>query len=264
VITVRVLRSTRLASKSRVGPDSPRRRAARRCVIACCVPANRWREKASWSSPSRVSATALFARYIARLIARGARVAVACNPTIRPLFERVAGIEKVLAPPADQPPAQINLAALSLDAWTPLLSLAFWFETDVESVPAETPYWTPRRSASPNGSAGWPAWRPVPDGAAKVGLVFQAGVPGQSKRRRVRQRSVGSCRSPHTRESTSSIFSTRQAETSPTPGRAGHGRAGPSVTDATLTDAALATTENAAESPNQPRPLSGSNFVRGA
>jgi hypothetical protein len=118
----------------------------------------------------------MFARYIARLIARGARVAVACNPTLRPMFERVAGIEKVLAPPADQPLAQINLAALSLDAWTPLLSLAFWFETDVESVPAETPYWTPdaervaywHRRLAGMGRAG----------AAKAGLVFQANPGG--------------------------------------------------------------------------------------
>jgi ADP-heptose:LPS heptosyltransferase len=118
----------------------------------------------------------MFARYIASLIERGARVAVACNPTMRPFFARVAGIETLLAPPADQPLAQINLAALPLDAWIPLLSLASWFGTDVASVPAETPYWTPdpervaywRRRLAGMGRAG----------AAKVGLVFQANPGG--------------------------------------------------------------------------------------
>jgi tetratricopeptide (TPR) repeat protein len=118
----------------------------------------------------------MFSRYIAMLIRRGARVGVACNPTMRPFFERIGGIETLLSPPAAQPLAQINLAVLPLDAWIPLISLAFWFGTDAASVPAEIPYWTPddervarwRRQLTAMG-------RP---GAAKVGLVFQANPGG--------------------------------------------------------------------------------------
>ncbi len=120
----------------------------------------------------------MFARYIPMLAARGARVAVACNPTLRPFFARMPGVETVLAPPADQPLAQINMAALGFDAWVPLLSLAHWFGTDVATVPRETPYWTanePRVAHWRRQLAGM--GRP---GAAKVGLVFQANPGGAS------------------------------------------------------------------------------------
>ena len=159
----------------------------------------------------------MFARYIARLIERGARVAVACNPTLRPFFERVAGVETVLAPPADQPLAQINLAALSLDAWAPLLSLASWFETDRASVPAETPYWTPdaeraadwRRRLAGMGRAG----------AAKVGLVFQANGRGRIRR----EKSMTSMKSCRSRGSRIDIVNLQHGAA----GRDRQGRAGP-------------------------------------
>jgi ADP-heptose:LPS heptosyltransferase len=112
------------------------------------------------------------ARYVPLLAQRGARVALACNPTLRPFFERVPGIATLLSPPADQPLAQINLAALAFDAWVPLLSLARWFATDLTNIPAQVPYWTP----DPARVAHWrdrfaAAGR---RGAAKVGLVFAA------------------------------------------------------------------------------------------
>ncbi len=124
----------------------------------------------------------MFSRYITMLVKRGARVAVACNPTLRPFFQRIAGIETLLSPPANQPFAQINLAAVPFDAWVPLLSLALWFGTDATSVPADGPYWFPDGARV----AEWRrrligAGRP---GAAKVGLVFQANPAGAGHRDR--------------------------------------------------------------------------------
>jgi ADP-heptose:LPS heptosyltransferase/Tfp pilus assembly protein PilF len=111
------------------------------------------------------------ARFVPLLAQQGARVALACSPALRPFFARVAGIESLLSPPADQPEAKINLAALAFDAWVPLLSLPRWFGTEAANIPGE-PYWTPDATRV----AFWrdtfaAACRP---GVAKVGLVFQA------------------------------------------------------------------------------------------
>ena len=117
------------------------------------------------------------ARYIPMLAESGARIALASNPTLRPFFARMSGIETVLSPPPDQPFAQINLAALPFDAWLPLLSLPYWFGTDLTHVPADIPYWR----ADEQRVADWrkrfaAAGRP---GRPKVGLVFQANPGGQ-------------------------------------------------------------------------------------
>lgn len=116
------------------------------------------------------------ARYIPMLAQRGARIIVASNPTLRPFFARIPGIDTLLTPPSDQPLAQINLAALSFDSWLPLLSLPNWFRTESHSVPAEIPYWT----ADEKRVSAWrhrlqAAGRP---GVPKVGLVFQASPRG--------------------------------------------------------------------------------------
>jgi ADP-heptose:LPS heptosyltransferase len=112
------------------------------------------------------------ARYIPLLAKRGARIAVASNPTLRPFFARLPGIETLLSPPPDQPFAQINLAALPFDAWLPLLSLPNWFRTDLQSVPSEFPYWNVDQSLV----AHWHSRFAVAgrSGKPKVGLVFQA------------------------------------------------------------------------------------------
>lgn len=116
----------------------------------------------------------MFARYVPMLARRGARIALACNPTLRDFFARIPGIEHVLSPPADQPLAQINLAALPFDAWLPLASLAHWFGTQPQSIPAAGGYWAPD-------AARVAAWRSTYNemgrqkgrsGALKVGLVF--------------------------------------------------------------------------------------------
>ncbi|MFZ2068653.1 MAG: hypothetical protein WAV27_21985 [Xanthobacteraceae bacterium] len=116
------------------------------------------------------------ARYIPMLAEREARIAVACNPTLRPFFARVRGVETLLSPPPDQPMAQINLDVLPFDAWVPLLSLPHWFGTDLTTVPADIPYWHPhaarvafwKNEFAAAGRSGLP----------KVGLVFQANPLG--------------------------------------------------------------------------------------
>jgi tetratricopeptide (TPR) repeat protein len=120
----------------------------------------------------------MFARYIVMLVDRGARVLVVCNPTLRPFFERIAGIETVLSPPSDKPSAQINLTALPFDAWIPLLSLPGWFGINASNVPGRISYWTPDQSIVVK-------WRDrfAASGrfeAPKVGLVFQANPVGAS------------------------------------------------------------------------------------
>jgi hypothetical protein len=78
-----------------------------------------------------------------QFVQHGARVALACNPTLRPFFAGIPGIETLLSPPPEQPSVQVNLAVLALDAWVSLLSLPHWFGTDAASILAEMPYWTP-------------------------------------------------------------------------------------------------------------------------
>jgi ADP-heptose:LPS heptosyltransferase len=116
------------------------------------------------------------ARYIPSLAKLGARIVVASNPTLRPFFARIPGIETLLSPPQEQPFAQINLSALSFDGWLPLLSLPYWLGTNLSNVPADGPYW----SADATRVAEWrtrlSAWgRP---GTVKVGLVYQANPDG--------------------------------------------------------------------------------------
>ncbi|MGC2524504.1 MAG: hypothetical protein WA417_18020 [Stellaceae bacterium] len=114
----------------------------------------------------------MFARYLPLLAARGARVTLVCSPPLRPIFERVAGIAALLAPPPDQPFAKINLSQAAFDLWVPLLSLPLYFGTDFATVPADIPY----ISVDGDRVAAWrrryeAEGRP---GAAKIGLVFHA------------------------------------------------------------------------------------------
>ena len=106
--------------------------------------------------------------------ARRACRGTVCSPLLRPLFERIDGIETILSPPSDQPFAKINLSRAEFDLWAPLhepallISAAGKFGT----VPDEIPYLTvdPARVA---------AWRGRYEavgrsGVAKIGLVFHA------------------------------------------------------------------------------------------
>jgi tetratricopeptide (TPR) repeat protein len=93
----------------------------------------------------------MFARYLPLLARRGARVTLVCSPPLRPIFERVGGIDALLSPPADQPRAKINLSQAEFEAWVPLLSLPFHLGTEFATVPAEVPC----LSVNPGRVAAW-------------------------------------------------------------------------------------------------------------
>ncbi|MBN9562637.1 MAG: hypothetical protein J0H14_18200 [Alphaproteobacteria bacterium] len=118
----------------------------------------------------------MFARYVPRLAARGARVLLACSPDLHSIFAQVPGIDQLLAPPPDQPLAKLNLAALQYDAWVPLLSLPLHMESGQFELVADGPYLYP----DPARVADWRtryAARGEP-GARKIGLVWQSNPAG--------------------------------------------------------------------------------------
>jgi hypothetical protein len=114
----------------------------------------------------------MFARYLPLFAKRGARIAVACSPPLRSIFEHVAGVATLLLPPPEQPLGKINLSRAEFDAWVPLLSLPRYFATDFATVPAATPY----LDIDPLRSAAWRRRYEVDgrSGMPKIGLVFQA------------------------------------------------------------------------------------------
>jgi hypothetical protein len=120
----------------------------------------------------------MFARYVPLFAARGARVLLACSPDLRPIFAGVPGIAVLLAPPAEQPLAKLNLDALAFDAWVPLLSLPL-HTGEATIVPiANVPYLHP----DPARTADWRNRYAAhgTEGAPKVGLVFQANPAGRA------------------------------------------------------------------------------------
>jgi len=75
-----------------------------------------------------------FCRYAALLKERGAaRIGLLCHPGLKTLMASLADIDLVIA--ADEP-----LPRIAWDCWTPLLSLPFYCQTRIESIPAELPY----------------------------------------------------------------------------------------------------------------------------
>lgn len=83
-----------------------------------------------------------FARYLPMLAGRGARVIVETYPDLMALFERIEGVDTVVAYETELPPH---------DLLTPLLSLPLAFGTTVETIPAAVPY----LSVPPDRMAGW-------------------------------------------------------------------------------------------------------------
>jgi hypothetical protein len=124
----------------------------------------------------------MFARYLPLLAQRGARVTLACQPVLRPIFERIAGIHHLLSPPPDRPDGKLNLSALHFDAFAPLMSLPQIFGTTPETVPVGLPYLLP----DPARVAAWraryeAAGRP---GRRRIGLVMQANPASESAQAR--------------------------------------------------------------------------------
>ena len=114
----------------------------------------------------------MFARFVPLLAKRGARIALACQPALRPFFANIAGIETLLSPPADQPLAKLNLKALPFDAWVPLFSLWLWCGGTIENAQTNGAYWN---AQSPRIAA----WRERFNRlgraqAPKIGIVYAA------------------------------------------------------------------------------------------
>ncbi len=72
-----------------------------------------------------------FARYLPLLAARGAHVLVEIYPDLKPLFDTIDGIERVVTPDDDPP---------DHDLLTALLSLPSAFGTTLATVPSQVPY----------------------------------------------------------------------------------------------------------------------------
>jgi ADP-heptose:LPS heptosyltransferase len=113
------------------------------------------------------------ARWLPRLAATGARLALACRAELRELLAPLAPFEEVLTPPPDAPKTKINLAALTgrFDAFLPLMSLP-WLMGVARPGPEGVPW------LQPDG-AEVTAWRQrheaaLPGARLIVGLVWLA------------------------------------------------------------------------------------------
>ena len=108
-----------------------------------------------------------FIRYAEMLAARGARIVVACDEALMPLFRRVAGVTEAVDKNGKLPP---------FDMWIDQMSLPRVTRTRLETIPAPTSY----LSAD---EARVAAWQRELGGGIKVGLVW-AGNPQHSNDRR--------------------------------------------------------------------------------
>lgn len=112
--------------------------------------------------------TLQFVRYAPLVAARGGRVVLECQPELVPLLRSVSGVERVVAR---------GDAAPDHDCRAPLLSLPRLFRTELETIPATTPYVQPD-------AARLNQWRSRihPGAKLKVGLAWR-GAPGHANDR---------------------------------------------------------------------------------
>jgi hypothetical protein len=103
----------------------------------------------------------MFMRYLPLLLAQGGKVIVECLPPLRRLFEHIAGPERVVLKGDALP---------DFDTYVAPIDLPLYFDTTVETVPAEVPYlpWpTPEQD---------PALRLDAPSGRRIGLIW-AGNP---------------------------------------------------------------------------------------
>jgi tetratricopeptide (TPR) repeat protein len=116
--------------------------------------------------------TIQFSRYASLVAARGARVVFEIEQPVERLMRSLAGVVEVMTK-GGPPPA--------FDFHSPLMSLPFAFGTELDTVPAQTPY----LSAPPDAAAAW-AERLPQDGRRKIGLCWS----GNAKHLRDADRSI--------------------------------------------------------------------------
>ena len=105
-----------------------------------------------------------FCRYARELKARGARrVSVLCHPALKRLFRGLAGADDAIAVGDPAP------AGVVWDYWSPPMSFPYFFDTRVDTVPAELPY----LHVEPQQVADWAQALGDKGGALRVGLVWK-------------------------------------------------------------------------------------------
>lgn len=103
--------------------------------------------------------TIQFIRYAPLIAQRGAKVIVACQPSLTSLLKNVHGISQIIAYGEELP---------HFDFRCPLLSLPMIFDTSLESIPSSVAY----ISADPMSLLKWQAKVQYDDSRFKVGLVW--------------------------------------------------------------------------------------------
>ncbi|HEX5125698.1 MAG TPA: hypothetical protein VFW00_03075, partial [Rhodocyclaceae bacterium] len=102
-----------------------------------------------------------FCRYANVLKGQGvATITMLCHPGLKTLFATLESVDSVIS--LDE-----HIPASGWDFWTPLLSLPYYCNTRIESIPASIPY----LSAVPDRIAKWAAL--LPDSGLRVGLVWK-------------------------------------------------------------------------------------------
>lgn len=104
-----------------------------------------------------------FCRYGERLKQQGAsRVSVLCHPPLKPLFAHLAGLDEAIAVGDPDP-------GIAWDFWSPPLSLPFYLNTRVDSIPADLPY----LRVAPDKITRWQEIMGDSGDALRVGLVWK-------------------------------------------------------------------------------------------
>lgn len=102
-----------------------------------------------------------FCRYAALLKAQGAgAITLICHPGLKTLLATLEGVDTVIA--YDE-----QIPSSGWDYWTPLLSLPYYCNTRLDTIPAKMPY----LQAPPNRIAHWSSL--LPQGGLRVGLVWK-------------------------------------------------------------------------------------------
>ena len=99
-----------------------------------------------------------FVRYVPLVLQRGGRVILHCAERLRPLFERLPGVERIVTP---------GSALAGIDCHAPLMSLPRILGTTLTGIPGEVPY----LSASAEAAERWRRRLAAYQGR-KVGLVW--------------------------------------------------------------------------------------------
>lgn len=102
-----------------------------------------------------------FGRYAAVLKRQGAtHITFLCHPALKTLFTTLRGVDEVIAFDEDVP-------ASGWDCWTPLMSIPFYCQTRLHTIPAEIPYLHAKFETIQK----WQAR--LPHKGVRVGLVWQ-------------------------------------------------------------------------------------------